>query len=170
MTTVGLLGLAIGHGMGGGKGGAKPPEDRQILAGFAALSREIGEPTGQMERPIPLPETYFLWSVERVAVLYGLPEIGDRDWYRWGAEILVTNQAENGSWPVESAPRELLFGTPSYVRTSFALLFLKRSNLTKDLTSKLPFKPDKLNKGIMTIRAGGAPTGIPSPGRGETKR
>jgi hypothetical protein len=175
MTTVGLLGLAIGHGLDA-KDGAKPPPDRQILAGFAALSREIGAPTAQMDRRLPLPETYFLWSVERVAALYNLPEIGDRDWYRWGAEILVTNQAKQyGSWPLESAPSPaaapLVNDTsPSYVRTSFALLFLKRSNLTRDLTAKLPFKADELNKGIIATRAGGGPTGIPSPGQSERKR
>src|SRR5262249_55623788 len=60
MTTVGLLGLAIGRGVDA-KEGAKPAPDREVLAGFAALSREVGEPAGQMEWPIPLPETYFLW-------------------------------------------------------------------------------------------------------------
>jgi hypothetical protein len=172
MTTVGLLGLAIGHGLDAEEG-TKPPLDRQVLAGFATLSREVGEPTGQMDRRLPLPELYFLWSVERVAVLYNLPEIGGRDWYRWGAEILVSNQAKDGSWPIESAPSPAAlnyFGSPSYVRTSFALLFLKRSNLTKDLTARLPFKPAELNKGIIATRSGGAPTGVPSPGQTESKR
>jgi hypothetical protein len=47
---------------------------------------------------------------------------------------------------------------------------LKRSNLTKDLTGRLPFKPDELNKGIIATRCGGEPTGTPSPGQGESKR
>jgi hypothetical protein len=50
------------------------------------------------------------------------------------------------------------------VRTAFALLFLKRSNLAPDLTAKLPFKPTELNKAVLAIRAGGAPTTVSSPG------
>jgi hypothetical protein len=44
---------------------------------------------------------------------------------------------------------------------------LKRSNLVKGLTAKLPFKPEELNKSILATRAGGAPAGILSPGLGE---
>ena len=113
-------------------------------------------------------------------MLYGLSEVGDRDWYRWGAEILVTNQTKYGSWPLASAPSPAAVFvnkaiTPAYVRTSFALLFLKRSNLTKDLTAKLPFKPAELNKGIIATRTNGVPIGtsspgISSPGKTESKR
>jgi hypothetical protein len=55
------------------------------------------------------------------------------------------------------------------VRTAFALLFLKRSNLAPDLTAKLPFKPAELNKGVRALRAGGVPAGVTSPERTGTK-
>jgi hypothetical protein len=73
-------------------------------------------------------DLYFLWSVERVAVLYNLKTVGQVDWYAWGADLLLANQQSDGSW------RERLPGIPD---TCFALLFLARANLIKDLTERL---------------------------------
>jgi hypothetical protein len=73
-------------------------------------------------------DLYFLWSVERVAVLYNLKTLGEMDWYVWGSEILLANQQGDGSW------RERFPGIPD---TCFALLFLRRANLIKDLTDQL---------------------------------
>src|SRR5262249_38945041 len=72
---------------------------------------------------------YFLWSLERVAVAYGLETIGSKDWYAWGAEILLQTQETNGSWQGRYAD--------GGVDTCFALLFLRRANLAKDLTASL---------------------------------
>jgi hypothetical protein len=166
MTAVGLLALALRHGVKDGPGPRRPDAERRVVAGLAALSREIDVPTGQMERRVPLPGFFFLWSVERVGVLYGLPTLADRDWYRWGAEALVTNQTERGDWRLSTHPRDLDPGGIACVRTAFALLFLKRSNLAPDLTAKLPFKTEELNRAVRAVRAGGAPAEVPSPGRG----
>ncbi len=76
---------------------------------------------------------YFLWSLERVGVAYGLKTIGDKDWYAFGAEVLVANQQNDGSWHGDFA----ICGAD----TCFALLFLKRANLTRDLTSSLNKNP-----------------------------
>jgi hypothetical protein len=73
-------------------------------------------------------DLYFLWSVERVAVVYGLRTIGGKDWYAWGSEILVARQVSDGSW-------HDAFAGP--VDTCFALLFLKRVNVAQDLTKVL---------------------------------
>lgn len=73
-------------------------------------------------------DLYFLWSLERVAMVYDLKTINNKDWYSWGAEIIVANQKEDGSW------QERFPGVPD---TCFALLFLKRVNIVKDLTNKL---------------------------------
>src|SRR5262249_53904487 len=73
-------------------------------------------------------DLYFLWSLERVAVVYNLPTIGGKDWYSWGADILLRSQAGNGSWDDS-------FAGP--VDTCFALLFLKRANVATDLTALL---------------------------------
>ena len=75
---------------------------------------------------------YFLWSVERVAMLYDLRTIGGKDWYGWGAQILVHNQQPNGAWPTA-----FYHGNNPPLNTCFALLFLKRSNLVQDLTNNL---------------------------------
>jgi hypothetical protein len=174
MTPVGLLGLALKHGMQdpGGKG-QQAVRAELIEKGFAALSTDIGEPTGQMSERVPQLDLYFLWSVERVGTLYGLPRIGEKDWYRWGAEILVTNQNNRGFWPPTDPSRvDRKVGMSTYgpvVNTAFALLFLKRVNLTPELTARLPFKPEELNKGIRN-RLHTGPVGPDSPSPGQARK
>jgi hypothetical protein len=72
---------------------------------------------------------YFLWSLERVAVIYGVETIGSRPWYPWAAELLLRTQQDDGSWPDEG---------PRPVSTCFALLILRRSNLTPGLLVRAP--------------------------------
>lgn len=70
-------------------------------------------------------ELYFAWSLERVGVIYGLDKFGEINWYEWGADWIVKSQAANGSWN----------SWGSVAGTSFALLFLNRSNIAPDLTA-----------------------------------
>jgi hypothetical protein len=74
---------------------------------------------------------YFLWSLERVGVIYGLTTIGKVDWYEFGADSLVSSQAANGSWAG---------GYGADVCTPFALLFLSRANVARDLAASLQGK------------------------------
>jgi hypothetical protein len=131
MTCSGLLGLAVGHGVTKDpkERNQKPLEDPAIKAGLAMLAREIDRPGER--RP---PDHYFLWSVARVAVLYDLEQIGGKDWYAWGVKELVElpRQRNDGSW-TDGA----YYANHPVLNTCFALLFLKRANLAKDLTDKL---------------------------------
>lgn len=156
MTCAGLIGLAIGRGLKLPTPGlpSRSDKDIHVLRGLAALSRQIGKPRGTMQKHVDLEDFYFLWSLERVGVLFDLSDIGGKDWYRWGAEGLVTNQKKGGWWPdplavKRSATKREYKAT---LCTSFALLFLKRSNPMKDLTTKLPFTEKELNQGIATLR------------------
>ena len=157
MTCVGLLGLAIGRGMPLSRASKPTPivDDLRILGGLAAIYQEIGTPTGQMEKPVPHSEVYFLWSLERLGMLYNLPAIGDKDWYRWGAEDLVTNQSRDGSWGGATAKnaqqQALCGGYGNALNPAFALLFLKRSHPMKDLTPKLAVNAKELNQGIARL-------------------
>jgi hypothetical protein len=115
-----------------------------------ALGNAVGQPAGRTGRPVPiLPHDgqhyYFLWSLERVAVAWGLETIGTKDWYAWGAEVLVANQQRNGGW--EGANGE---GGPD---TCFALLFLRRANLAHDLAVLL--KGKVRDPGRAVLKAGG---------------
>jgi hypothetical protein len=78
-------------------------------------------------------DMYFLWSLERVGVIYGLEKIGRTDWYQFGAEQILRAQNRDGSWGDN--------GYGPVVNTSFALLFLARSNLVRDLTAKVQKDP-----------------------------
>jgi hypothetical protein len=77
-------------------------------------------------------DLYYLWSLERVAVTYDLRTIGGKDWYAWGAPLIIGQQRDDGSWA------DLYPGVPD---TCFALLFLKRVNVARDLTRSLQKLP-----------------------------
>lgn len=144
MTCAGLLGLAVADGEASEKGrerhpGGKPARDANkdphLRKGLLALSTAIGTPAETNGRRSLAGRQaggrtyYFLWSLERVAVALDLKTIGKKDWYAWGAEILLANQQDDGSW------------SGSYgecgADTCFALLFLKRANFVPDLTEQL---------------------------------
>ena len=137
MTGAGLLGLAVGHGVTADlKGadvqaaGADPQVERgmKVLAGYIRSMKEPGYLNGQMAG------LYFLWSVERVGMLYGRRTIDGTEWYPWGVDLLLPAQQSDGSWFTNG-----YFGATPISDTSFALLFLKRANLAKDLSTKLGF-------------------------------
>jgi len=171
MTCAGLLGLAVAHGAASeaalrtakakesdkpkeGDKGAKLPDptrDPAVRAGLVALGSSIGHPVGK-KRAQEVPHLarggrvyYFLWSLERVAVALGLKTIGGKDWYGWGSEVLTANQQADGSWQGDFAG--------GGVDTCFALLFLRRANLARDLTLALRGKIE--DPGEVVLSSGG---------------
>jgi hypothetical protein len=162
MSCAGLIGLAVGYGLAN-NAKAKPGapkqqvQDKLLLRGFRYLVKQLGDPVNRMHN-VPIEKRYnfyFLWSVERVGVLYNLPAIGHKDWYRWGAEMLVANQVNDGSWPKGGEYP----GDAPVINSCFALLFLRGANLASDLTSKLPFSAKELSEDI----EGGPPQSAPPP-------
>jgi hypothetical protein len=149
MSCAGLIGLAVGHGVRHEKGGKIDLEkDKALKAGLRAVGSTIGSATGEAKKAVTLVDGgrayYFFWTLERMAVLYDLNKIGDRDWYSWGAEILVNNQKADGSWQGEFRD--------GGCDTCFALLFLRRSNVAPDLTKKLAGKVSDPGKTTEPIR------------------
>jgi hypothetical protein len=131
-----------------------PDKDAHVKAGLKALGTAVGEPLRGREREERLPIGvggengrlyYTLWSIERVAVAYGLETIGNKDWYAWGSDLLVHTQQARGGWAGMYAQ--------GGVDTCFALLFLRRANVAADLTRTLTGKihdPDHV-----VLKAGG---------------
>jgi hypothetical protein len=160
MTCAGLLGLAVGHGAALDVKKAKGEKidkqdvskDAALKAGLQTLATAVGTPLGwdgTGAKPNNIPNAagksfYFFWSLERVAVVLKLKTIGKKDWYNWGAEVLLGNQRLDGSWHGE-------YGG-SGADTSFALLFLKKSNLAEDLSTAITGLTDP---GERRLRAGG---------------
>jgi hypothetical protein len=154
MTCAGLVGLATANGVRAvlkaraegpqtapaGHRKAEPPPsgpEAAVRKGLLALSHAIGQPTGDPSRVMPPPFYgnggklyYYLWSLERVAMAFGLETIGKKDWYNWGAEVLLVNQNRSGGWTNGHFNQ-------GECDTSFALLFLRRANLASDLTRSL---------------------------------
>ena len=148
MTCVALLGLAIGHVLNADPS-VKAEKDPQVISAFTALSKQIGAPAGRIEgraRPDAIGGLYFLWNMERIAVLYDVGQLDNKDWYLWGAEILLCHQLTDGSWEKGG-----YHGEHPVLNTCFALLFLKRANLTPDLSRRLTVDTATLTQKVNDI-------------------
>ena len=69
------------------------------------------------------PETmyyYYLYALERMAMLADLRTVGVHAWYDSGAKVIIDAQKEDGSWKTSD-------GSNSTYDTCFAILFLKRA-------------------------------------------
>jgi hypothetical protein len=126
MTCAGLLALAVGHGIRVEDANQKR-EDPQINSALKYLAGNLTKTNEGLPRNL-----YFMWSLERVGVLFGVEKIGDTDWYEWGASRLVGSQGGQGAWGLGGYH----MSCPLY-DTCFALLFLKKANFVRDLSTKL---------------------------------
>jgi hypothetical protein len=121
----------------GGPGAVPDPDRMQPRPGPDGIGPRPGGAGGGGNRGFPRRRMrnmvgigrlyYYLWSVERVAVALNLDVIGNKDWYSWGSQIILSTQDGDGSWQGEH--------DMGGVDTCFALLFLKRANLANDLTA-----------------------------------
>jgi hypothetical protein len=142
-TCAGLIGLAVGAGVARtpamkpqpGSKPAKPPPpkrdalaDLQIQTALNFLGSELFAMAKTGMQAINERDFYFLWSFERVAMIYSLAKVGTVDWYTVGSTIILVTQLPTGGWRGRYAVE---------VDTSFALLFLRRSNFAPDLASAL---------------------------------
>jgi hypothetical protein len=147
MTCVALLGLAIGFVLSS-DATVRGEKDVAVINAFKNLSNVIGQPAGKIDgRPAPdaVGGLYFLWGMERIAVLYDVRQLDNKDWYLWGAEILLNAQQTDGSWLKGGYPGENVIPN-----TCFALLFLKRANLTPDLSRRLTLDASALTATLNT--------------------
>ncbi|MCS6976050.1 MAG: hypothetical protein NZM31_03440 [Gemmatales bacterium] len=147
MTCAGLLGLAVGHGnrlaklQSGGKLVADEdklktaPQGRNDLRTDIQLDKAKDYLAKQLKRkPHEIGHwPYFLWSLERVCVVFGINELDGVNWYEWGWKSLVERQRDDGSWDGNYPPQ---------VNTAFALLFLNKVNLSRDLSSIAQSEPE----------------------------
>lgn len=142
-TAAGLMALAMEEALpaeakptGGGAGAKAPPRRADVEKAFAYVGRSVGrtkgDPGGGAHRYAGTifqadawGDLYYLWTIERLGMIYGRPVIGGRDWYDWGYPIVLGHQKADGSWQDRFPPE---------VDTCFALLFLRRANLARDLT------------------------------------
>jgi hypothetical protein len=71
---------------------------------------------------------YFLYGLERAAILSDVAQVGGIDWYEAGAALLCEQQLGGGGWWGQDEARSLGQRSPRghAVDTSFAVLFLRR--------------------------------------------
>ncbi len=137
MTCVGLIALAMGHGSAAeifAEAAAKsktPPKklakDPAIQDALKAIGQYLDgdDALRGLEARIDL---YYLWTLERVGILYRQDKFGKTNWYQYGITQILERQNDDGRWQVH-------YESP--VDTAFALLFLNRSDLVEDLTVNL---------------------------------
>jgi hypothetical protein len=154
-----------------------------VQFGFACLGAQLLGKTRGLNGGMPPSadnEMYFLWSMERVGVIYGVDKIGGIDWYGYGSEVLLRAQGRDGSWGSGT-------GYGPEVCTSFAILFLSKADLARDLSSRVrkdpatnelragnpaapaPTAPEPSRPGPATT-TGGTPRPLPIPVEDESSR
>ena len=133
------LGEFITDARDGGGGEDRFPPRKKGMGGFGGFRGGRENLTGDL---------YFLWSLERVAVIYGLDTIGKNDWYAWASKAIVESQFDDGSWS-SAFPG----GASGDVSTPLALLILNRANVAKDLSAAISGKVK--DPGIAMLKSGG---------------
>ena len=139
MTGAGLICLAMGWGLAD-TGTLRASEDESrndpaIRKGLDTMGQCVGYPAGWPPRPgkpEPPLDLYYLWTLERVGVLYNVPTLGQRDWWGWGCDEILGCQRRNGSWDTGGYR-----GARPVTDTCFALLFLRRSDLSFGLSGQM---------------------------------
>jgi hypothetical protein len=97
--------------------------------GEKAMHEEKDTVAGKLFMADSWGDVYFLWAIERLGMIYDKEKIDGKDWYEWGyKELLKAQNPDDGNWEDRHGP---------IVDTCFALMFLKKSNFTADLTAKL---------------------------------
>ena len=147
MTAAALMGLALKHGLllpnRRGRGRNVPVHNDDVVhGGFTTLKALLEDYYAGFvlnRTHLDKLDLYCLWTIERVAVLYNLRTLDSLDWYGSGVQLLLPLQRDDGSW----SPKGTTCLEESSVATSFALLFLKRSNLARDLSERLNVSGDK---------------------------
>jgi hypothetical protein len=141
--------------------------DRAVQLGFAGLGSILAESAKAGNGALVLAnqghgrhDLYFFWSLERVGVIYGMDKIGGIDWWEAGVPTLLRTQSPDGSWSVGGGG--LAGGYNPEIETSFAILFLLRSNLVRDLSNGVrkevstEMRAGAGNTGASTKSSGGA--------------
>jgi hypothetical protein len=120
--------------------------DAALLQGLAWLSENFAAddnptPGGQSQWHF-----YYLYGLERAGTKMGVRWMGKNDWYRAGAEYLLSVQSKDGGWPTAAEVRTAADTSENRLtQTCFALLFLKRA--TEKQKPVFPVTPPTLTGG-----------------------
>lgn len=123
MTTAGVAGIAIcSEGLWRSRrftGAERKRVADAIRDGVAWLQVHFSV-SENPEHPAQRHHHYYLYGLERMGMIVGRRWVGDHDWYKEGADLLLARQE-----PVRG-------GWGGHVETSFAVLFLKRATRSAD--------------------------------------
>src|SRR5205814_9030179 len=118
----GTLGRAPYHAMAAGGVGSLVIYDYMLGRRWKA-DTHVKEGMNWLQHRFEAPawNTYFLYGLERAAILFGTEKSGDHIWYAEGANALLGAQGADGSWGKDTD----WFNTTW--DTCFSILFLRRA-------------------------------------------
>ena len=116
-TCVGMILLALARGIDDAKKAGEFLDDPSVKLGVAHLgwvvTRDTEPAKGAAAKrkggrfPDKLADAhgdlYFLWTLERTALILNLKTINKRDWYDWGSRHILDRQNPDGSWTWRAA-------------------------------------------------------------------
>lgn len=105
-----------------------PTTAKSVLAEDPIFQKGLTRVEQFAEQIAPGASPYFLWSIERLGVTLQMTTFGKVDWYSKGVKALLESQKSDGSW-------ELAWKGPA--DTSFAMLFLRKAHLGRDISYAL---------------------------------
>lgn len=109
-----------------------PSQDPAVKKGIAWVAKRLEfnknpEVTGSNVIDPLAWHFYYLYSIERTAIILNLEKFGDREWYAGGARWLLLRQNTDGSWTTGLKLQWVAAGDMVVPDTCFAILFLTRS-------------------------------------------
>ena len=117
---------------------------------------EVGGHWPGRRRQSPIVNLYFLWSVERVGMIYSVPAMGGVDWYQVGAAAIL--RAQQAGRLVGGEPRSVDPGNHVATLTPASPCCSRSgANVAHDLTANLRGKPNQ-----STMRSGGETSEVPN--------
>ena len=102
-------------------------KDREVASGMEWLTKNFSASFNPgpyehaaMEENSEHQFYYYMYGLERAAILYGTEQFGQHFWFAKGLEVLIGSQRPDGSWKSAQGGNELQ-------DTCFAVLFLRKA-------------------------------------------
>ncbi len=116
---------------------SKPRGPYQVQSNFGLFKQSAGRTLAWVQGHFEVenqvgPKMYYYYTIERMAALASLEQIGGQDWFAVCSEFLLQRQEADGSWTLDVHDDR----TSYPVGTSFGILFLAQS--TAKLLNRLP--------------------------------
>lgn len=107
-----------------GTAGGKKADDKEVNTTAGGIDQSVARAQNWSAVNFTLPppgqfKMYYLYALERLAALGDIKALGPHNWYALGAQMLITQQLDTGTWNID--------GGDPIASAGFGVLFLSRS-------------------------------------------